>query len=184
MISHQWQPIRPLPEDCAYDFSAIDSLQRQWIAYRQAREEYEPSAYRAFLERLHRSWAIETGIIEGLYTLDRGMTETLVTHGISADLIERQATNKDPGELAAILNDHHSAVDGIYAEIRDGRPISRSAIRQIHQTMTRHQPTYRALNQFGQWFDAELNRGEFKKSAQQPNPARRNSPRVLPARTR
>ena len=168
MISHQWQPIRPLSENCEYDFSAIDSLQRQWIAYRQAREEYEPAAYSAFLERLHRSWAIETGIIEGLYTLDRGMTETLVMHGISADLIERQTTNKDPVELAAILDDHSNAVDGIYAEIRDGRPISRSAIRQIHQTMTRHQPTYRAMNQFGQWFDAELNRGEFKKLPNNP----------------
>ena len=168
MISHQWQPIRPLSENCEYDFSAIDSLQRQWIAYRQAREEYEPAAYSAFLERLHRGWAIETGIIEGLYTLDRGMTETLVMHGISADLIERQTTNKDPVELAAILDDHSNAVDGIYAEIRDGRPISRSAIRQIHQTMTRHQPTYRAMNQFGQWFDAELNRGEFKKLPNNP----------------
>ena len=168
MISHQWQPIRPLSENCEYDFSAIDSLQRQWAAYRRSREEYEAAAYRPFLDRLHRSWAIETGIIEGLYTLDRGMTETLVMRGISADLIERRSTNKDPEELAAILNDHSSAVDGIYAEIRDSRPISRSAIRQIHQTMTNNQPTYRAMDQFGQWFNPELNRGDFKKLPNNP----------------
>ena len=162
MIAHKWQPISPLSGDCEYDFSEIDSLQRQWIAYRQEREAGSPGAFRAFRERLTRSWAIETGIIEGLYTLDRGMTETLVTRGISADLIERSATDKDPHELANILTDHQDTVDGVYAEIRAGRPISRSAIRQIHQTLTGNQPTFRAMNRFGQWFDAELRRGEFK----------------------
>ena len=162
MIAHKWQPISPLSGDCEYDFSEIDSLQRQWIAYRREREARSPGAFRAFRERLTRSWAIETGIIEGLYTLDRGMTETLVTRGISADLIERSATDKDPHELANILTDHQDTIDGVYAEIRAGRPISRSAIRQIHQTLTGNQPTFRAMNRFGQWFDAELRRGEFK----------------------
>jgi len=162
MIVHKWQPISPLSENYDYDFSEIDSLQRQWTTYRQEREANSPEAFRAFRERLTRSWAIETGIIEGLYTLDRGMTETLVMRGISADLIEHSATDKAPHELANILADHQDAVDGVYAEIREGRPISRSAIRQIHQTLTRNQPTFRAMNQFGQWFDAELNRGNFK----------------------
>ncbi len=162
MIAHQWQPISPLSGECDYDFSEIDALQRQWTAYRQAREAAQPNAYSAFLERLTRSWAIETGIIEGLYTLDRGMTETLVMRGISADLIERSATDKDPHELARILADHQDTVAGVYAEIREGRPISRSAIRQIHATLTRNQPTFRAMDQFGRWFDAELRRGDFK----------------------
>ena len=162
MIAHQWQPISPLSGECDYDFSEIDALQRQWTAYRQAREAAQPNAYSAFLERLTRSWAIETGIIEGLYTLDRGMTETLVMRGISADLIERSATDKDPHELARILADHQDTVAGVYAEIREGRPISRSAIRQIHATLTRNQPTFRAMDQFGRSFDAELRRGDFK----------------------
>lgn len=162
MIAHKWQPIAPLSEECDFDFSEIDALQRQWTAYRRTRESAQPDAYAEFIERLTRSWAIETGIIEGLYTLDRGMTETLVMRGISAELIERSATNKDPHELARTLADHQDAVNGVYAEVREGRPVSRSAIRQIHVVLTGNQPTYRAMNQFGRFFDAELRHGEFK----------------------
>ena len=106
MSAHKWQPISPLPENWDYDFSEIDPLQRQWTAYRQEREAANPDAYVEFIARLTRSWAIETGIIEALYTLDQGTTETLVMRGIAANLIEQSATNKDPQELAGMLDDH------------------------------------------------------------------------------
>ena len=40
--------------------------------------------------------------------------------------------------------------------------INRSVIRQLHQVIVAHQPTYRAMNQFGQRFDATLHAGAFK----------------------
>ena len=55
-----------------------------------------------------------------------------------------------------------TALDAIYGAIRNGRPINRSAIRQLHQAIVAHQPTYRAVNRFGQWFDANLHPGVFK----------------------
>jgi len=58
------------------DFQEIDSLHQQWLRFRKQREQLNPDAYRAFLERLDRRWAIETGIIEGLYNIDRGTTQT------------------------------------------------------------------------------------------------------------
>ena len=62
-------------EIAATTFLKIDALQRRWLAIKREREEVSPGAYSAFLERLTRSWAIETGIIEGLYTLDPSVTE-------------------------------------------------------------------------------------------------------------
>ena len=168
MIAHKWQPISPLAEDCGHDFSEIDSLQRQWIDYRRAREADQPDTYSAFLERLTRSWAIETGIIEGLYTLDRGITETLVMRGISADLIDQSSTNKDPQELARILRDHENAVNYVYRNIRDGRPLSSFAVKEMHILITRNQPTFWAVDQFGRFFDARLEHGEFKKQPNNP----------------
>ena len=168
MIAHKWQPISPLAEDCGHDFSEIDSLQRQWLNVKRAREELDPAAYNTFLERLTRSWAIETGIIEGLYTLDRGMTETLVMRGISTDIIDRSDTNKEPEELVRILDDHQDAVAGVYAYIREGRPITRITIQQIHTILTRHQLTYRSFNPSVGWFDARLEHGVFKKQANSP----------------
>ena len=170
MVSHKWAPIAPAPGDFAYNFGEIDSLQRQWLAVKRQREAASPDAYRHFLDRLTRRWAIETGIIEGLYTLDRGMTETLVWRGISSDLIEQSSTNKDPQELAQILGDHQRTAEGIDAEIHAGHLITRSAIRQIHAAITASQPTYRVVDQFGNWFDKRLNHGGFKTLPN--NPAR------------
>ena len=61
-----------------------------------------------------------------------------------------------------MLDDQQDVVNGIYEEIREGWSITRSAIRQLHQALTRNQPTFRAMNQFGELFDSELRHGEFK----------------------
>lgn len=163
IIAYRWQPIQSLDAIVSsYDFSEIDSLQRQWLNIRRRREESNPQSFQGFLERLDRSWAIETGIIEGLYTLDRGVTEMLVQRGFNAELIDRSATNKDPAELVSVLEDHRQAAQGVYLEIREGRNLSKTLIRSLHVTLTQHQPTYTAYNQFGRRFDSPLSRGGFK----------------------
>ena len=162
-IAYRWTPIQRLDViSCGYDFSEIDSLQRQWVSIRKRREESNPHAYNAFLERLDRSWAIETGIIEGLYTLDKGVTETLVQRGFNAELIDYNATNKDPEDLVRVLEDHQQAAEGVYHYIREGRPLSKTLIRSLHVTLTQHQPTYTAYDQFGKRFETPLDRGGFK----------------------
>ena len=176
MIAHKWEHISQLPADNPYDFSEINTFQRQWLEYRQTQEASSPDVFRDFHERVTRSWAIETGIIEGLYTLEAGMTQTLVTHGISADRIERGTTNKDPEDLALVLTDHQEAVNGVYQSIRQGLPISRTAIRQLHQVLTKHQLTYKVVDQFGREFETELHHGAFKT---QPNSPTRKAGRKL-----
>ena len=168
MIFHKWEPIVPLTGTIEYDFSETDALQRQWLAFKQVQEAGSPDAYADFTARLTRSWAIETGIIEGLYDLDLGVTQTLVMHGISADRIERSDTNKDPKELVLILDDHQDTVAGVYSRIRDERPITRIAIQQIHAQITQNQPTYRAFNPSVGCFNASLQHGEFKKLPNSP----------------
>ena len=164
MIAHKWQPIQPA--DAAgeqYDFSEIDSLQRQWLSIKEAYDDSSQKAHESFWERLDRSWAIETGIIEGLYTLDRGVTETLIERGIAADFIERRATNRDPQDLVMVLKDQEEAIGLVYQYIRGGHPLSKSFIHQLHQIITRHQDTYPAVDQFGNRFEATLNKGIFKR---------------------
>ena len=55
-----------------------------------------------------------------------------------------------------------TALDAIYSQVQSSFSISGSAIRQLHQVIVAHQPTYRAMNQFGQSFDATLHAGAFK----------------------
>ena len=155
MTSRQWRPIGPLVPQPNRDFSADDDLRQQWLDRRSNVEHTSLTA-------LHRSWAIETGIIEGIYQLDEAQTRTLIEQGFEPSNIPPSGTGQDPDNLLAILQDHMTALDAIYGEVRNDRSISRSAIRQLHQVIVAHQPTYRAINQFGQWFDATLHAGAFK----------------------
>ena len=155
MTTRSWCPITPLAPQPAHDFSQDDELLRQWLQHRSNAEDAGQSA-------LRRSWAIETGIIEGIYRLDEAQTRTLIEQGFELPAIPTSGTGQDPENLLAILQDHMTALDAIYREVRNGRSISRSAIRQLHQVIVAHQPTYRAMNQFGQWFDATMHPGAFK----------------------
>ena len=169
MIAHRWQPIQPIDTTSEqYDFSEIDSLQQQWLSIRERMEQDNSDTYKVFLERLGRSWAIETGLIEGLYTLDRGVTETLIERGIAEDFVERRDTNRDPQELVTVLKDQEDAIDFVYKYIREGHPLTRSFIRQLHQVLTLHQDTYSAIDQFHQRFEATLDKGAFKKLPNNP----------------
>ena len=155
MTTRPWQPIEPLRPQPEYDFAQDDDLRQQWLNQRSNVEN-------AGLTALHRSWAIETGIIEGIYRLDEAQTRTLIEQGFEPSAIPESGTGQDPDNLLAIMRDHMAALDAIYGEVRPGRSISLTAIRQLHQIMVAHQPTYRAMNQFGQWFDATLHPGAFK----------------------
>ena len=166
-VSHRWQPIAPLGET-GYDFQEITSLQREWLRIKAEVERDTPQAYAEFTAQLTRRWAIETGIIEGVYELDRGVTETLIQKGFAADYIERGSTNREPSELTAILRDHQDAVASVNNWIEEGRPLTKWFICALHSQILNNQHTSRAINQFGNSFDATLVKGEFKKQPNNP----------------
>ena len=162
-ISHKWHPIELIDDGSgSHDFSEIDNLQRQWLEIKKDVVSSTPEAYRTFTERLTRRWAIETGIIEGIYDLDTGVTETLVREGIATDHIERNSTNKEPSELVEILRDHQASIASVNAWIEESRPLTKWFIGALHSQILKNQYTTRAVDQFGVRFDAELVKGEFK----------------------
>ena len=169
MSQIKWSPIVPLEtESIDVDFSEIDGLHRQWLEVKSRVEDSNPRAYEQFNEELFRSWAIETGIIEGLYELDRGITQTLIQRGFASEYVERNSSNKSPDELITILRDHRDSIDYIDTWIAKSRPLTAWFMKSLHQAITRNQTTYRALNQFGEFFDTELHRGEFKRHPNNP----------------
>lgn len=144
---HKWRRIEGIGSAMAgYDFQEIDSLQRQWLQVKSSVERAAPDAYKEFNERLTRRWAIETGIIEGIYDLDRGVTETLVAKGIAVDYIERGSTNKEPSDLVEILKDHQDAVAAVNFWIREGRPLTKAFICGLHSQILRKQDTARGTS--------------------------------------
>lgn len=164
-----WSPIEPLDESALdVDFTEVDDLQKQWLEVKTSVENSNPRAYDEFNRELYRSWAIETGIIEGLYELDRGITQTLVRHGFSAEHVGRNSTNKSPDELVTILRDHEKTIDLVSQWIEESRPLGKTFVRSIHQVIAKNQATYDAVDQFGCKVSRELHKGEFKKLPNNP----------------
>ena len=159
-IGHRWKPITDLADaDRATGSEELPALARTWdhVSGTLDRQQVDD-----FNERLKREWAIETGIIERLYTLDRGTTEILIKHGIDASLIASDATDQPPELVAGIIRDHAEAVDWLFDAVTSERPLSTSFMKQLHQFMTRKQVYATGIDMFGRKHEIELRHGEFK----------------------
>jgi Fic family protein len=169
--STTWYPLEDLPENGGnLQQAELRSLTSIWEEQRN--ELQKLSAVREFNERLLRRWAIETGIIERIYSLDRGVTQLLVEHGLNASLIPHHATDKDPEYVIRIIQDQYAAVEGIFDFVASRRDLSTSYIKELHALLTASQRTTEAVDQFGNLIAVELIRGEYKKRPN--NPLRRD----------
>jgi Fic family protein len=157
----KWAPITDLPEDAnALTEGELRSLQRVWA--RQRVDLVEQGALDEFEKRLRREWSIETGIIENVYTLDRGVTRTLIEKGIDAALIPHDATNRDSTLVARIIQDHYDALDGMFDFVGGQRELTAGYVKELHAALLRNQETYHVVDQFGRAFEKELEKGVYK----------------------
>lgn len=157
----KWLPIEDLPEHIeTLSTGELQSLLEVWRDERGALE--ESGALGRFNERLHRRWAIETGVIEGVYTLDRGTTEVLIERGIHADLIAHSSTNRTPELVAQIIEDHRHALKGMFSFVKSERELSTGYVKELHATLLAHQDTTDLRDQFGNFIQVRVERGAYK----------------------
>lgn len=168
--THLWAPITDLaPEDLELASDELKPLSEVWADERTRLA--DDAALRAFNERLQREWAIETGILEKLYTLDRGVTQLLIERGIDSSLIPNDASNRPPEVVATIIRDQEHAVDYLFDLVAQRRPLSVSFIKELHALMTRHQSTTAGVDQFGNEVEIPLVHGCFKQWPNNPTRA-------------
>jgi len=158
--SYRWKPIEPLPDDV----SVLTRPELRYLAdvWREQKDKWSHESQGVFLEKLQRQWAIETGIIERIYSLDRGVTEVLIEEGISASLIPSEATDKDPELVAAIIGDQKQAIEGVFDFVKGNRQLSTSYIKEIQALLTRHQSTTVGIDALGHRVEVKLERGKYK----------------------
>ena len=170
-VSHQWEPIRDYETDpSTYAKPELTSLAEVW---KEQRAELSDSAGMAiFMERLRREWAIETGLLERIYTLDRGVTQMLIERGIDAAHVSDAGGSQDPDRVAAIIRDHEKAMEGIFAFVKGDRTLSTSYVKELHAQLTRNQETATAIDGRGMVVEIPLLRGAYKKRPN--NPTRGN----------
>ena len=121
------------------------------------------------MARLKRSHAIETGIVERLYSLSEGVTETFIKEVFAESYIQHGDTNIPPSQLMAHLQDHFEAMDFVFDLVKQERPLTEHFIRALHQLITKHQDTTEAIDHNGQCVQVPLLKGKYKKHPNNPS---------------
>lgn len=129
----------------------------------QAERLRSSSTFEKYMEQMRRQIAIETGIIERLYTIDRGITQLLIEEGIDEALIPHGSTDRPASEIVAMVRDHEQAIEQLFIFVNQQRSLSASFIKQIHQLLTAHQDYVDAVDQFGQFGQVTHERGVYKR---------------------
>ena len=164
-----YQKIKPLTEnDYALADGELGALGRVWKERRS--ELVDGGEFKKFLQKLQREWAIETGIIERLYSWDRGVTEVLIEQGIDASLIShRGGLNREKAEnINDIIRDQLEIVEGLFSYVKGEHPLTEHFIRGLQSQFTAHQQTTEALDAAGELVQVSIRRGEYKKLPNNP----------------
>ena len=142
--SEIWRPLTGMPEGAhEWRVPGYRELSEEWASIRAAlKDRDEPRAFLdKWLEERGRAFAIETGQIEGLYTLKHGTTERLIAEGLSGVVGAHTVENVQDRTIQGLLADQETAYNMLFADVAGGRPLSQHTIKTWHQLITRHQET-------------------------------------------
>ncbi len=171
-----WKPIGFTENWEKVSTSRLDVLLPSWVRKRQALKE-DAREYVIFMDHLKRQHAIETGIVEKLYDLSEGVTETFIKEGFVEAYLQHGDTNIPPSQLMDYLQDNFDAIDFVFDIVKNDRPITKGFIKELHQLVTRHQDTAEGRDQFGNHLQVPLLKGAFKE--RENNPTRADGTRFI-----
>lgn len=163
-----YQRIRPFPPCENSQYPELRALSDVWLEKKAELE--ENGAYKEFIKKMQREWAIETGIIERLYTWDRGVTEALIEQGIESSIISHKGgiPQAEAEHIQTVINDHLGIVDGLFGYIKGDEPLSEYFIRGLQAQFTAHQDYTEAVTPAGDLVKVSLLKGEYKTSPNNP----------------
>ena len=160
-----WRPVRDL--DPAYRklrHEGARNAAKRWQKRRSRLEDtaYDRSSMDIWLSSQNRAFAIETGQIEGLYLLKRGVTETLIAEGFEGVRGAHSVIEVSDETLKGLLMDQEAALEMMFAHVRDERPLNGASIKEWHALLTRHQASATGITPFGKRIEIPLRKGQYK----------------------
>lgn len=162
-----WSPIGFEGNWLTADTSNLEDILPSWYRKREEIGDYDKD-YEEFLSRLKRQHAIETGVVEKLYDLKEGITQTFIKEGFVESYLQHGDTNISPKKLMSYLQDHFDAIDFIFDLVKNNRPLTKSFIKELHHLLTQNQDTTDAINSLGNIVQVPLLKGEFKNQPNNP----------------
>lgn len=164
-----YQNIDPPPENHKeLSSQELRALAQVWRERKGSLE--NDGAYQDFLLKLQREWAIETGIIERLYSWDRGVTEVLIEQGIDSALIaHRGGLHRNQAEhVKDLIEDQLATIDTVFAFVKNEQPLTEHFIRSLHSQFTAHQDYTDAQTPDGNYVRVPLIKGVYKTQSNNP----------------
>lgn len=124
---------------------------------REMRGKATPEVLRRSVEVAVRAAAMDTGAIEGLYTVDRGFTMTVATQAFAWEhAIEEKGEN-----VRTLFEAQLAAYELVIDAVTQKLPITEAWIRALHEKVCAGQRIYRVQTDQG-WQEQELPRGAYK----------------------
>jgi Fic family protein len=130
----------------------------------EIRSKATPEALRKAVDVAVRAAAIDTGAIEGLYSVDRGFTMTVATQALAWEHAIQEKGQNVRDLFEAQLQTYELVIDAVTGH----HPVSEAWIRALHETLCGPQDKYRVLTDQG-WQEHDLRKGAYKT---QPNHVR------------
>lgn len=137
-----WNRIEPLPrEAAAWKDERYDELIEEMhsLLDEVTDKNKDKTLVDIWLRERTREFAIETGQIEGLYTLKKGITEQLITEGLHNVVASHTLENIDDETIKGLLEDQEDVVNTLFGDMKKVRPLTQYVIKSWHGQLTRHQ---------------------------------------------
>ena len=141
-IGSIWRTVRDIdPSHHGYNHSGARESAKLWQAVRHKLENpnIDRSAMDIWRQSKKRAFAIETGQIEGLYLLRRGVTETLIAEGFEGVRGAHSVTEISDDTLKGLLMDQETALEMMFEHVKADRPLTAHTLKEWHALLTRHQ---------------------------------------------
>ena len=161
-----WRPLTGMPEDAhGWGVPGYAAMAEEWAEVRERlKDRAEPKAFvDLWLVERARAFAIETGQIEGLYTMRRGITLQLMAEGLEGVVGAHTLEGLEDRIIRGLLADQEAVLRMVFDDILAGRPLTLHTIKTWHQLITRHQETVTGLTLDGRKVHVRfLEKGRWK----------------------
>ncbi|MCY4214235.1 MAG: Fic family protein [Gammaproteobacteria bacterium] len=162
----KWRPLTGMPEEAeGWATPGFAELEAEWAECRRQLKAGSPESrfLDGWLRERVRAFALETGQIEGLYTLRRGVTEQLIAEGFAGAVGAHTLEGLEDRTVRGLLEDQEAAYDMMFDDVASGRPLSAYMIKSWHALLTRHQETVTGIDPQGRRVQVAFRgKGEWK----------------------
>ena len=148
----RWRPLTGMPPD-AHEWLAPDyeAFVAEWVDLkdRLATDARAAAFVEDRLTKRQREFAVETGAIERLYHLRRGVTQRLVAEGLHTAVAAHTVEGVRTETLRGLLVDQEAALEVVYRDTAADAEISPAMLKRWHALLVRNQETVTGMTRDG-----------------------------------